>query len=445
MTKIQKILELNAFDMNRTEGLDPEVAALIARRKRTFGPMSMLFYQRPLHVVRGDGVWLYAADGSRHLDAYNNVPSIGHCHPRVTEAVAKQMATLNTHTRYLYDIVYTYAERLLSTFPRETSNVVFTCTGSESVDLALRIARHVTGGTGFIATENAYHGNTTTATQISPSSASTESENSNIYFVPAPDTYRSGHSKAGPMLAASVGEAIADMKKKGIRFAGMIADSIFASDGVYPGTPGFINDTVKVVRDAGGLYIADEVQPGFWRTGAAMWDLMRHNFVPDMVVLGKPMGNGYPIGGLVVKPELLTDFGKKSGYFNTFGGNPVASAAGLAVLEVLEEEDLGRNSRETGAYLLSEMKRVAEKYECVGDVRGAGLYLAVEFVRNRETREHDKDMAVRTINDMRERGVLLGTEGRQGNIWKVRPPLCFSRENADFFVDGFAATLAANT
>jgi 4-aminobutyrate aminotransferase-like enzyme len=441
----QKILDLNAFDMRSVEGLNPAVADLVARRRKTFGPTSMLFYKRPLNLVRGEGAWLYDADGSRYLDAYNNVPSVGHCHPRIVEAVAQQMGTLNTHTRYLYDSVYTYAERLLGTFPRELSNVVFTCTGSESVDLALRIARHVTGGTGFIATENAYHGNTTTATQISPSSASSEPGNPHVYFVPAPDTYRAGMDGARTQFTAHVAEAIADMTKKGIRFAGMIADGMFSSDGVYPGQPGFLADAVKVVRDAGGLFIADEVQPGFFRTGEHMWGFMRHGFVPDVVVLGKPMGNGYPIGGVIVKPELLEDFGTKSGYFNTFGGSPVASAAGMAVLDALEADGLQQNSRETGAYLLAQLKDAAKDHNSVGDVRGAGLYLGLEFVKDRETKEPNRDFAVWAVNAMRERGILIGTAGRHGNIWKIRPPLCFRREHADLFVNGFKATLAEKT
>ncbi|MFN0217226.1 MAG: aspartate aminotransferase family protein [Hyphomicrobium sp.] len=442
-TAKQKILELNAFDMLAGGGLDPSTAALVSRRRRTFGPTSMLFYKKPLNLVRGEGVWLYDADGSRYLDAYNNVPSIGHCHPGVVAAVAQQMATLNTHTRYLYDIVYTYAERLLATMPADISNIVFTCTGSESVDLALRIARNVTGGTGFIATANAYHGNTTTATAVSPSSANAESSNPDVYFVPAPDTYRHDSDEAGRRLASDVQRAIDAMSARGIRFAGMIADSIFSSDGVHPGVPGLISATVETVRAAGGLYIADEVQPGFARTGDAMWGFARHGIVPDIVVMGKPMGNGYPIGGVAVKPALLDAFGSKSGYFNTFGGSPVAAAAGLAVLDALESEALQASARETGAYLLDQLKSVAAHHEKVGHVRGAGLYLAVEFVEDRASRQPDKDAAVTGVNALRERNVLCGTAGLHGNIWKIRPPLCFNRDHADLFAQGFRDVLSS--
>ena len=440
MTTQQKILELNAFDMRALAELDPATASLVERRRRTFGPTSMLFYKRPLNLVRGEGVWLFDADGTRYLDAYNNVPSAGHCNPRVAEAVARQMATLNTNTRYLYDNVYTYAERLLATMPAEISNIVFTCTGSESVDLALRIARSVTGGTGFIATANAYHGNTTTATEVSPSSASSEPPNPHIYFVPAPDTYRNS-GDIGAAFNTSVSEAIAAMQSKGIRIAGMIADSIFSSDGVYPGNPGFIATTVATVRAAGGLYIADEVQPGFGRTGAAMWGFQRHGIVPDIVVMGKPMGNGYPVGGAAIRPELLETFGSKSGYFNTFGGSPVAAAAGLAVLDALAEDHLQDNARETGAYFLQHLKEKSANHPHVGDVRGAGLYLAVEFVNDKTSRAPNKDAAVNGVNAMREQNILVGTAGLNGNIWKIRPPLSFSCDHADIFLEGFDKVL----
>ncbi|MET0408563.1 MAG: aminotransferase class III-fold pyridoxal phosphate-dependent enzyme, partial [Hyphomicrobium sp.] len=388
-----KILELNAFDMNAAANLAPEVTSLVERRKRTFGPTSMLFYERPLNLVRGEGVWLHDADGTRYLDAYNNVPSVGHCHPRVVEAVSRQFGTLNTHTRYLYDNIYTYAERLLGTMPGPLSNIVFTCTGSESADFALRVARAVTGGTGFIVTDNAYHGNTSAVTEISPSSASAEPRPPHVFVVPAPDTYLGDAASVGERLASDVRAAIGEMTAKGIKFAAFIADSIFSSDGVFPGEPGFLAGVAAVVRQAGGVYIADEVQPGFGRTGEKMWGFDRHGLVPDLVVMGKPMGNGFPMGGVAIKPDLLEAFGSRSGYFNTFGGNPVAAAAGLAVLDVLKSEGLQENSFETGAYLRSELRIAGSEGGCVGDVRGAGLYIGVDIVKDRQSQEPDRQMA----------------------------------------------------
>ena len=441
MTATHKILELNAFDMRASASLDPDVANLVVRRRRVFGPTSMLFYARPLNLVRGEGVWLIGADGTRYLDAYNNVASVGHCHPRVVAAVSRQMATLNTHNRYLCEIVYTYAERLLATLPRELSNIVLTCTGSESVDLALRIARVVTGGTGFIVTENAYHGNTLAVTEISPSSASAEPRNPHVFLVPAPDTYRTRSKDVGPLFAANIRKAIAAMKRKKIRFAGLVADSIFSSDGIYPGQPGFMAEAIASVRKAGGMFIADEVQPGFARTGE-MWGFERHGIVPDMVVMGKPMGNGYPIGGVAVEPDLLETFGTTAGYFNTFGGNPVAAAAGLAVLETLEAENLQQNALEIGTYLLAELNVVARRFKCVGDVRGKGLYIGVELVRDRKSKKPDRATATRVVEILRDRNILVGIAGPYGNILKIRPPLCFERDHADLLVRTLSDSLA---
>ncbi len=442
MTATRKILELNAFDMQAAAGLDPETADLVARRRCVFGQASMLFYARPLNLVRGEGVWLIGADGTRYLDAYNNVASVGHCHPRVVAGVSRQMATLNTHSRYLSEIVYTYAEKLLATLPRELSNIVLTCTGSESVDLALRIARAVTGGTGFIVTENAYHGNTLAVTEISPSSASAEPRNPNVFLVPAPDTYRTGLEEVGTLFAANIRKAISAMKKKKIRFAGLVADSIFSSDGIYPGDPGFMAEAIADVRKEGGLFIADEVQPGFARTGETMWGFERHGLVPDMVVMGKPMGNGYPIAGLAVKPDLLATFGKTAGYFNTFGGNPVAAAAGLAVLETLEAENLRENALEVGAYLLAGLEAVAQRFSRVGDVRGKGLYIGVELVRDRKSKTPDRAAATSVVEMLRDRNILVGIAGPYGNIVKIRPPLCFARDHADLLVKALSDSLA---
>lgn len=443
MSKPHKILDLNAYDMTSGgRGLPPETEELVRRRRATFGPTSMLFYKRPLHVVRAEGVWLYEADGTRCLDAYNNVPSIGHCHPAVTAAVAAQMEILNVHTRYLHEGVYAYAERLLATMPQEVSNVVFTCTGSESADLALRIARSITGRAGVIATENAYHGNTSVVTEVSPSSASTEPAPPHVVFVPAPDTYRNTTNDLGARFAAGIREGIETLKARDFAPAAVIADSIFSSDGIYPGNPGFLAEGVAAIRDAGGLFIADEVQPGFARTGEAMWGFQRHCIVPDMVVMGKPMGNGFPMAGVAIKPDLLAAFGSRNGYFNTFGGNPVAAAAGLAVLDTIAGEGLQQNARETGTYLRDGLADLAGHYAAVGDVRGAGFYIGVELVRDAKSRAPDREAAERLVNAMRERNVLIGTAGKFGNVLKIRPPLAFQREHADIFLEAFNSSLA---
>lgn len=443
MPPTPKILELNAFDMNRADTLPPESARLVERRRRTFGPTSMLFYNRPLHIVRAEGVWLYEADGTRVLDAYNNVPSIGHCHPAVVEAVSRQIGILNIHTRYLTDGIYTYAERLLATLPKAISNIVFTCTGSESADFALRAARGLTGGTGFIVTANAYHGNTLAVTEVSPSSASAEPRPPTVAIIPAPDSYRQDPQSLEQEFITNIKVAISELQSRGIKLAAFVADSIFSSDGVYPGSPGFLKGAIDEVRAAGGLYIADEVQPGFSRTGETMWGFERHGVIPDMVVMGKPMGNGFPMGGVAMKPELLADFGARAGYFNTFGGNPVAAAAGLAVLETLLSEKLQENAFETGLYLRNGIANAAHSEGLTTDVRGAGLYIGVECVTDAESKTPDPATAGRIVNAMRERGVLIGTAGLHGNVLKIRPPLAFRREHANVFLEAFAASIAS--
>ena len=295
MTQKQPLM-VNSFDPERAAPESPAIAALLARRARVLGPSYRLFYERPVHVVRAQGVRLYDDAGESYLDVYNNVPSVGHCHPRVVEAVARQAATLNTHTRYLYDVVLDYAERLIATFPLVLGNVMFTCTGSESSDLALRIAHSHTKGTGIIVTANGYHGLTAAVAEASPSLGEGVPLGSHVRVVAAPDAYRLGADRVGDRFAADVKAAIDDMRRHGIKPAALLFDSIFSSDGILSHPPGFISGAVEIIRAAGGLYIADEVQPGFGRTGGGMWGFSRHNVIPDLVVLGKPMGNGLPIG-----------------------------------------------------------------------------------------------------------------------------------------------------
>jgi 4-aminobutyrate aminotransferase-like enzyme len=441
MANTKQILALNRFDARHAEGLNAEIASLIARRQATFGASSVLVYQRPIRMVRAEGIWMFDADGRRYLDVYNNVASVGHCHPRVVEAIAKQAATLNTNTRYLYDNVHDYAERLLKTFPARLSNIVFTCTGSESNDFALRLTKSFTGGAGFIVTETAYHGNTEAVTEVSPSSFKTRSVPPHVRTVPAPDVYRHPTNDVGARFAEDVAKAVADLERNGVKFGGLLVDSIFSSDGIYADPAGFLKRAVDVVHQAGGLFISDEVQPGFGRTGTAMWGFQRHSVEPDIVTMGKPMGNGFPVGGVVTRPEILEAFCETTGYFNTFGGNPVAAAAGLAVLEVIEDEGLVENANKIGGYFRAGLRDIAVRHPSIGDVRGAGLFIGIEFSLPGTT---DPDVAAASyaINALKERGVLIGAAGAYGNVLKVRPPLCFSRDNADLFVETLDAVLS---
>ncbi|WP_225769050.1 aspartate aminotransferase family protein [Inquilinus sp. Marseille-Q2685] len=419
---------------------DPRPAAWRARRDRLLGPAYRLFYDEPLHVVRGEGVWLTDAAGDRYLDAYNNVASVGHCHPHVVAALARQAAVLNTHTRYLGEGVLDYAERLLATFPPEIGHVMFTCTGSEANDLALRVARTVTGGTGVIVTDWAYHGVTVALAEMSPSLGSAVRIGDHVRLVAPPDAYR-GEGDVGQAFAARVAAAIEDMRRHGIVPAALLVDTIFSSDGVFADPPGFLAPAAAAMRAAGGLVIADEVQPGFGRTGDGMWGFVRHGVVPDMVTMGKPMGDGHPIAGMAARPEVLAEFGRRTRYFNTFGGNPVSAAVGMAVLDVIEGEGLVANARDTGAFLAEALRTLANQHAAIGDIRGAGLFLGVELVRDRTTREPDGALAARVVNGLRRRRVLVSSCGRHGNVLKLRPPLVFGREHAEMLVDALDRTL----
>jgi len=441
MANTKQILALNRFDARHAEGLGVELESLIARRQATFGASSVLVYERPIRMVRAEGVWMFDADGRRYLDVYNNVASVGHCHPRVVNAIAEQAATLNTNTRYLYDNVHDYAERLLATFPRPLANIVFTCTGSESNDLALRLTNDFTGGTGFVVTETAYHGNTEAVTAVSPSSFKTRTVPPHVRTVPPPDSYRHPTNDVGSRFAEDVTSAIADLERNGVKFGGLLIDSIFSSDGIYPDPAGFLQRAVEVVHGAGGLVISDEVQPGFGRTGAGMWGFARHGVEPDIVTMGKPMGNGFPVGGVVTRPEILEPFCATTGYFNTFGGNPVAAAAGLAVLDVIEDEGLIGNANQIGGHLRAGLRELAGRHPGIGDVRSAGLFIGIEFSLPGTT-DPDAAAASYAINALKERGVLIGAAGAYGNVLKVRPPLCFSRDNADLFLETLDAVLS---
>lgn len=422
---------LNAFDPASAGDLPAAERALIERRQRVLGPAYRLFYDNPLHIVRGEGVWLYDSAGQRYLDAYNNVASVGHSHPRVVAAIAQQAATLNTHTRYLHDGVLDYAERLLATFPPALSQVMFACTGSEANDLALRIARGHTGGSGVIVTQLAYHGVTAAVAAVSPSLGKSVPLGVDVRAVGAPDTYLQDPATIGAWFAAQVQEAIDDMLRHGIRPAALLVDTIFSSDGVYTDPAGFLAPAVEAIRAAGGLFIADEVQAGFARTGSCMWGFQRHGLTPDIVTMGKPMGNGHPIAAVVARPEIFERFGRDARYFNTFGGNPVSSAAALATLDVIQDEDLQANAARTGAYLREKFRELGRKHAWIGDVRGDGLFIGIELVADRGAKEPATQATHRFVNLMRERRVLLSATGLRGNVIKLRPQLPFSLENAD--------------
>ena len=432
---------VNAFIPGQVE-LDAREARLIEQRDRLLGPAYRLMYQKPLHFVRGEGVWLYDADGRAYLDTYNNVVSLGHCHPDVVEAITRQVATLCTNTRYLHETILELADGLLSTVAGDLSHMMLTGSGSEANDLAYRIAQVRTGGTGVIITETAYHGITDAVSKFSPTLGEGVSLGAHVRTVPAPAAYRSGPNVAD-RFTRDVERAIADMKRHGVRPAMLIVDSIFTSDGILPEEPGFLKGAVEAIRRAGGIFVADEVQPGFGRTGSHMWGFQRHGIDPDIVTLGKPMGNGQPIAGLLTRHDVVEEFGKKSRYFNTFAGNAVSCAAAAAVLMVIRRDRIMDNARDVGAYLLSKVDALRARHDCLGNVRGAGLFVAADIVTDRETQASDRDRTTRVVNAMRDNGVLISACGADHNILKIRPPLIFSRENVDLFVDVLDKALEA--
>ncbi|MEH3156541.1 MAG: aminotransferase class III-fold pyridoxal phosphate-dependent enzyme [Gordonia paraffinivorans] len=430
------IMDSNSF--SGAGGLDPTTDSLIAARGRVLGPSYRLFYDNPVHLVRGEGCHLWDRDGNRYLDAYNNVAGVGHSHPAVVDAVTRQLSTLNTHTRYLHDDIVRYSERLLASLPDDLEQVMYACTGSEVNDLALRVARRLTGARGVVVTADAYHGNTAAVTAISPSLGESDEPTDHVRVVAAPDTYRVP-GDVGAVFAADVSAAIADLRASGYGFGALIVDTVFSSDGIYT-DHGLLAGAVDAVHDAGGLVIADEVQPGFARTGEAMWGFVRHGVRPDVVTMGKPMGNGMPIAAMVARSDVLGPFASDIPYFNTFGGNAVSVAAASAVLDVIEDEKLMMNAADVGDTLRAEIAAAAAGSPRIGDIRGVGLYTAVEIVQPGTT-VADRAMAKVIVNRMRERRVLISVCGRDGNVLKIRPPLVFSASDADWFAAELDAVL----
>ena len=420
---------------------------LLARRYRLLGKHSPLFYDKPLHLVRGKGVWLFDANGKRYLDAYNNVPVVGHCNPQVLEALTRQASTLNIHTRYLHDNIVNYAERLTATFDDTLSMAMFACTGSEANEIALRMARHCTGGMGIIVTDFAYHGNTTAIAELGTGFMPEASNAKNVRAIPIPDSYRGLHGLQGTALAQAyadeVQQAIDSFAAAGIQLAGILVCPEFANEGLLNVPPGFMEMAVERVRRAGGLYIADEVQGGFARTGTHMWSHQWDQVTPDIVTLGKPMGNGHPISGVIARAELINEFGRTAMYFNTFGGNPVSCAVGLAVLNEIEHNNLLEQVTQVGSYVASGLRKLQEKYELIGEVRDRGLFFGLELVTDRQSKEPAGAEAKRLVNAMRDRGVLISKIGRFDNILKIRPPLVFNREHGDFLLATLDDALAS--
>jgi 4-aminobutyrate aminotransferase-like enzyme len=434
----------NAFDPRTADALDPPTRELVERRRRLLGPAYRLFYARPLELVRGQGTRLYDRDGREYLDAYNNVVPVGHAHPAVVEAIARQAATLVTNTRYLHGAILDYAERLLDSLGGRIGrdgHLMFTCTGSEANDLATRIAKRHTGRDGIIVTDEAYHGNSDLTASYSPSLGDHSPLGAWVRRVPAPDSYRLPVDGLGAWWAQRVAEQIADLERHGNGLAAVIVDSLFSSDGIYAQPTELLAPVADVVHRAGGLLIADEVQSGFARSGERFWGFQRHGADPDIVTMGKPMGNGFPIAAAAMVSDVVAEFGRDSRYFNTFGGNTMAVAAAQATLDVIEGDDLLGNAGTVGAILRDGLTELATRHEPIGDVRGAGLYTGVEIVSDRVARTPDGATATALVNRLRDRGVLISATGSAGNTLKIRPPLVFSADDAARLLEALEAAV----
>jgi 4-aminobutyrate aminotransferase-like enzyme/Ser/Thr protein kinase RdoA (MazF antagonist) len=419
-----------------------ESEELLRERGERLGANLSVSYKKPLHIVRGWKQYLYDVSGREYLDAYNNVAHVGHSHPRVVEAAARQMAVLNTNTRYLHDAIIEYAERLTAKCPKPLSVCWFVNSGSEANELALRLARAHTGRAGVIVTEGAYHGNTQRLIEVSPykfNGPGGKGPGPGVRVVPIPDDYRGefkrGDAKAGAKYGAQVA-AVADET-----VGAFLVESMPSVAGQVVPPPGYFKTAFAAVRAAGGVCIVDEVQVGFGRTGDHFWGFERQGVVPDIVVMGKPMGNGHPIGAVVTTPEIARSFANGMEYFSTFGGNPVSMKVALAVLDVLEEEGLQENARRLGRYMLGALRELVGKHEIIGDVRGSGLFLGVELVLDREKLTPATEQTSRVVEALRDRGILTGTEGPHHNVIKIRPPMCVSQEDGERIVSTLDAVL----
>lgn len=420
------------------------ISELKTRRDRFLGKGAPLFYNEPLHIVRGEGVWLYDADGRKYVDMYNNVPCVGHANPHVVAAMHEQAATLNVHSRYLHEGVVNYAERLTRLHHDTIESVVFACSGTEANEVAMNMARIATKGRGFICTDAAYHGNSQQVGQLAL--LPTERQRSPyVRSIPFPQTYRPlsenvTETELTELYLQKLRDAIAAFHESDIQLAGMMVCPILANEGLPNIPTGFMSKAAEIVREAGGLFIIDEVQSGFCRSGR-WWGYEVMDVVPDIVTMGKPMGNGLPLSAAAARRELVESFRERARYFNTFASSPLQAATGMAVLDVIEEENIADHANAVGGYLRGELRKMVDTCEPMAEVRGHGLFVGLEWVSDRTDKTPDQAGAVTVINAMKDKGFLMANAGFLGNIVKIRPPLVFGKEHADLFLTAFAETM----
>lgn len=422
---------------------------ILNARRSHLGPSLSLSYRTPLHIVHGEGAYLYAADGRAYLDCVNNVAHVGHAHPRVVDAGVAQMRVLNTNTRYLHENIVRYAERLTALLPDHLEVCFFTNSGSEANELALRLARAATNRPDVTAVDIAYHGNTQRLIEISPykfNGPGGAGRRDDVRVVPLPNQYRGRHRGTGPEVGAAYLEEADEVLRiaaaSGRPAGAVIAEAIPSVAGQIVPPPGWLAGLFEAARSVGAVPVADEVQVGFGRVGSAVWAFEAQGARPDIVTMGKPIGNGHPLGAVVTTRAIADAFNNGMEYFNTFGGNPVSAAIGLAVLDVIADEGLQEHARVTGERLLAGLRELAVRHDPIGDVRGMGLFVGFELVRDRSTREPDADLATELVNRAAERGMLLSTDGPDHNVIKIKPPMVFSSADADRLVETVDAVLS---
>ena len=401
---------------------------------------SPFFYKEPLNLETGEGVWLYDKAGKKYLDAYNNVPVVGHCHPKIVSSLQEQASKLNTHSRYLSEVVIDYSQKLTSLHPKELSTLQMACSGTEAVEIAITMARIYTGGVGIICSNATYHGNSHEISRMSVGPFEPE-----FRRVPYPQYFRPiqknlTEEELCNLYLDEVRQEIKGFKEDGIKFAGLIFCSIFANEGLPDVPKKYLTEVSKIVREAGGVVIFDEVQAGFGRTGR-WWGYQMTDTTPDIAVMGKPMGAGLPVSGVVARKEIAEEFHEKSHYFNTTAGTPLQAAVGTTVIEIIEEEGLIENANETGGYMKKEFLNLKDYYPSMGDVRGHGLFLGVDMIKNLDDLEPDKEGAVAVVEKMKEKGFLISYDGQFENVLKIRPPLVFKTSHAELFLTGLEETL----
>ena len=428
-----------------------ENSDIIKKRRRYLAPSFSLSYQEPLHIVRGEGQYLYDKYGKKYLDAVNNISHVGHCHPKVIEAANRQNKKLNTNTRYLHESILDYAENLTSSLPHGLEVCYFTNSGSESNDLALRIACSYSNSNEAIVLSSAYHGHTASLIDVSPYKflgAGGKGKPHFVHVIPVPDKFRGEHKAKGKSIGKYyiqlLKETIKKIQHRGKQLSLFIIEPVMGCGGQIIIPKSFMIEAFQIVNEAGGLCIVDEVQIGFGRLGSHFWGFEMSGVFPDIITLGKSIGNGHPLSVVITKKDIAQAFNNGMEYFNSFGGNPVSCEIGQAVLDIIREEKLQENALRTGDHLLRGLKSIQNKYDIIGDIRGSGLFIGIELIKDMKNMIPAAQEAEIVVNAMQKKGILISSDGPDHNVLKIKPPLVFNKKNANYFLESFEAIMTKN-